>query len=237
MKNETIGFVTQEVSSEIVGVNRKWRGQIQTTGTVTKDQYFALVGAEANRSAADVEYVLNCAELTKRKLLRQGYYLTIGNVSFFPVLAGGFEKPDAVFDPKVNRLLVAAVPRSGLKDCLADITPVNLVETPMPIIQSVMDKETGKEGEIVIGHVIYVAGRNLAIDLLRPDERTAWFESLAGEKVAEGVVTASDLQSADVTFETWPEPGEYRLCLSTRAGLPEEYSLKTVRKTVVVVNA
>lgn len=236
MKNQSIGFVTQEVPSGIVGTERMWRGLVQTAGVVTKDQYYALVGTVANRPAAEVEYVIKCSEQTKMKLLRQGYYVTVGNVSYYPVLAGGFGRPDAEFDPKVNKLQVKAVARNGLKDCLADITPVNLVEAPMPVIQSIMDQQTGKEGEIVIGHVMYVAGRNIAIDLLRPDEKTAWIESLRGEKVAEGTVTASDLQSADVTFETWPAPGEYMLCLATRAGMPVEYSLKTVRKAVRVVN-
>lgn len=235
MKNETIGFVTQEVSSRIAGTTRKWLGRIQTVSTVTDSQFNDLVGKEANRTGRDVEYVLKCADATKKKLLRMGYYVTVGNVSYFPVIDGGFERPDSEFNPLVNKLQVVAVPRSELKNCLAGVRAVNLIETPMPVIQSVMDKETGKEGEIVIGHVIYVAGRNLALDLTRTDE-TAWLEDLVGEKVADGTVTDSDLQSANVTFAEWPEPGEYRLCLATRAGMPAEFTLKTVRKDVIVIN-
>lgn len=235
MKNETIGFVTQEVSERIAGTTRKWRAQLQTVGTIPSSQFYDLVGKEANRTGQDVEYVFKCADVTKRKLLRMGYYVTVGNEMYFPVIDGGFERPDSEFNPLVNKLQVVAVPRSELKNCLAGVRPVNLIETPIPVIQSVMDKETGKEGEVVIGHVIYVAGRNLALDLTRTEE-TAWLEDLVGEKVADGTVTDSDLQSANVTFEDWPEPGEYRLCLATRAGMPEEFTLKTVRKDIIVIN-
>ena len=196
MKTETLGFVTQEIAPELAGEVRKWRGRIQNTGTVAEQQYYKLVGTAANRSPADVEYVLKCASETRRQLLRQGYYVTIGNVSYYPVLGGGFDKPDAAFNPKVNKLEVVAVPRSALKKCLSGVTPVNLVETPMPVIQAAMDKETGKEGEVIVGHTVYVAGRNLALDSTRSDE-TAWLETLAGEKVADGTVTASIRKAVD----------------------------------------
>ena len=157
-----------------------------------------------------------------------------GNPRAKPVLCGPFAAPDSYFDPKVNKLQVAAIPRGELKNCLKGLKPVNMVKPPSPQLQSVIDALTGKEGVLTIGNPVYGAGRNLAADPTRTDERGV-LETLGGEIAAVGTITESTLQTVNVTFSEWPEPGTYRFALSTRSGMPEEFTLATVRKTVTVV--
>ena len=234
MKARSLNYVTQEVASAITGDTRVWRAILQSAGIVSEADFVALVAENAKLPTEVVEHILNCSTKTKKSLVRQGYQVNEGETSYYSVLCGPFARPDSAFTPGVNRIEVVAVPRGGLKTCLKDITPVNMVKPPMPVIQSVMDTDTGVEWILTQGDTVGAAGRNLAPDSSHPGEM-AWFANKGGEKVAEGTIVSSDLQLVSVTFAEWPEPGEYEFCLSTRSGLPEEYSLVTVRKAVTVI--
>ena len=228
-----LSFLTQEIPSSISSEKRLWRGAVQSAGVVPKKSFAGLVAEKANVETEVVEHILNCEMSTKAKLLRQGYQVNVGDMSYFPVIGGAFERPDSTFTPGINRVEIVAVPRGEFKTCLHDVTPVNLIKPPAPTIQSVMDLVTGAEWTLTQGNAVGFAGRNLAPDSTRADEGV-WFEK-DGEKVSEGAIVSSDLQIVNVSFTLWPTPGEYTICLSTRSGLPAEYTLVTVKKTVTVV--
>ena len=234
MDIQTLGFVTQSVSEAISRDKRRWRGAVQCAGVVPAKSFVRQVADRANVQPELVEHIFKCETNTKVKLLREGYQVNVGDMSYFPVIAGSFARPDSDFMPGVNRIEVVAVPRGEFKNCLAGVTAVNLVKQPSPVIQSVMDTVTGVEWILTQGNPVGIAGRNVPVDSTRPDE-CVWFANKTGEKVAEATVVFSDLQLVNATFSTWPAPGEYDLCLSTRSGLPAEYTLVTVKKAVTVV--
>lgn len=233
MNISSIGYLTQEIPSAISSEKRRWRGTVQNAGVVQTKPFAGLVAEKANIATEVVEHIFNCSTNAKAKLLRQGYQVNVGGMSYFPVISGSFERPDSAFTPGVNRVEIVAVPRGDFKNCLADVKAVNLVKPPAPTIQSVMDLTTGVEWTLTQGNAVGFAGRNLAPDSSREDEKV-WFEK-DGEKVSEGTIVSSDLQIVNVTFSLWPTPGDYTICLSTRSGLPAEYTLVTVKKAVTVV--
>lgn len=233
MDIRTLGYITQEIPSAISSEKRLWRGAVQSAGVVPTKSFVGQVANRANIQSEVVEHILKCEMNTKVKLLREGYQVNVVDTSYYPVIAGAFARPDSGFTPGVNRIEVVAVPRGEFRNCLADVKPVNLVRPPAPTIQSVMDLVTGAEWTLTQGNAIGVAGRNLAPDSSREDEKV-WLEK-DGEKVTEGTIVSSDLQIVNVTLSLWPTPGEYDLCLATRSGLPAEYTLVTVKKAVTVV--
>ena len=234
MKTRSLNYVTQEVASALAGDNRVWRAILQSAGVVTESDFKALVAEKAKLPEEVVEHVFRCSDKTKMSLVRQGYQVNEGETSYYPVLCGSFARPDSPFTPGVNRVEIVAVPRGEFKSCLEDVVPVNMIRPPAPTVQSVMDLVTGVEWTLTQGDEVGVAGRNLGPDTSRLDEK-AWLASKAGETVAEGTIVSSDLQLVSVSFSEWPEPGEYDLCLSTRSGLPAEYTLVTVKRAVTVV--
>jgi len=236
MKEEKINYTTSEIAGAITASERRWEAFVQSCGTVDDDKYTRLVAQFANREPEDVGYIRSVEKKTRNKLLRQGYVLHIGDITYKTVCRGSFSAPDGEFVPGVNKLEVVAIPRGDLKGCLAGLSPVNMDKGPQPVLQSVIDATTGRECILAVGHTVYMAGRNLAPDATRTDEK-AWLEKLDGTVAANGMIGESTLQTVDVTFATWPEPGEYKLCLSTRSGMPQEYTLATVRKNVTVVSA
>ena len=237
MKIETINFLTSEISGSVVGPTRTWQGHVQSNGTYDFAQYCEEVGKEANRSPEDVAYVLSCARKTRKDLLAKGYQVNCGDVTYTIVLTGSFERPDSSFELGRNKLEVLAIPRGGLRWCLNGLRPINLVKPPMPTVLSVMDAVTGTEWTLVRGNQVTITGREIVIDAAHADEGI-WLEDIeTGEKVAEGSIVSTTQQTDKVTFADWPAPGEYQLCLASRAGLPEEYSLVEVRKAVTVIAA
>jgi len=236
MKNSVINYTTGEIAGATTRDQRRWEAYVQNNGTVGDQKYDQLVAQLANREPEDVSYIRSVEKKAKIKLLRQGYLLNIGNITYKVVCRGPFASPDAPFTPGVNKLEVVAIPRGELKSCLSELTPVNLDKGPQPVVQSVIDAETGLEWILKAGHTVYVAGRNLAPDNTRADEK-AWLEKADGTVAANGTIVESTLQTVNVTFATWPAPGVYKFCLSTRSGMPEEYTLATVRKNVTVVAA
>lgn len=233
MKASKLGFVTQEISSAISGDSRSWRACVQSAGVVTENDFYALVAERSKLPVEVVAHVNRCATRTKKALVREGRQVNEGDTSYFPVIGGSFARPDSPFTPGVNRIEVVAVAHGSMRTCLSDITPVNLIKPPAPSVQSVMDLTTGVEWTLTQGNTVGFAGRNLAPDSTREDEKV-WFEK-DGEKIAEGTIVSSDLQIVNVTFSLWPQPGEYTICLATRSGLPADYTLVTVRKAVTVV--
>lgn len=237
MKTDTLYFTTSEVQGAITGGVRRWQAFVQNNGVVDSEQFSQQVAAEANRAPEDVNYVRSVAKKTLVRLLRQGYVVNVGDISYMVVIIGSFSAPDAEFTPGVHKLAVVAIPRGKLKACLGNKKLVNLIKQPNPRIDSVIDSVTQKPWELTVGHTVYIAGRNLAPDRTVADERV-WLEDPAtGAEVKAGTITASDLQTVNVTFAEWPDPGAYRLCLATRSGFPDSRTLVTVRKDVTVVAA
>jgi len=236
MKTSTINYLTSELSGATTSEQRRWEAFVQCNGTVNDQKYDKLVAQLANREPEDISYIRSVQKKTMIKLLRQGYVLNIGDITYKVVCRGSFATPDATFKPGQNKLEIVAMPRGELKTCLQKLTPVNLDKGPQPVIKSIIDKETGLEWILTVGHTVYISGRNLAPDATRVDEE-AWLENADGTVAALGTITDSTLLTVDVTFATWPEPGVYTMCVSTRSGFPSEYSLSTVRKSVTVLAA
>lgn len=235
MKIDSINFVTSEISGSIVGATRAWQGHVQSNGTITEEQYWEEVGKTANRSAEDVGYVLSCARKTRKALLAKGYQVNCGDVTYTIVLRGSFERPDSSFELGRNKLEVLAIPRGALRWCLNGLRAINLVKPPTPTVLSIMDAVTGAVGTLVRGNQVTITGREIVIDAAHADEGV-WLEDIeTGEKVAQGSVVSTTRQTDKVTFADWPAPGEYRLCLASRAGMPAEYALIEIRKAVTVI--
>ncbi len=107
--------------------------------------------------------------------------------------------------------------RPALRNALKGrLIPINVTTPEWGAIRSLMDVPLKKFDKIVIGHLIHLAGINMAIDPDQPDEGI-WLENGRGEVVSGARVGYSDAQVAECCFEQSVEPGKYTIVLANRA--------------------
>lgn len=233
--NDILYYILTPIDGALVGETRRFQAQVQVNGNVDEETFISLTAKYANRNEESVAYVLRCADATQQRLHREGYAVTRGGTYYKPVCQGSFPQIDSGFDPVRNKMAIVGITRDPLRGCLANVTAKNMVSPPMPVIQQIADLVTGEQWVLTSGNACQIAGRQLAPDASAEGEGVKLVSLTTGEAVATGTITKSDLQIVHFTIATWPAPGTYRLELSTRSGLGEDFTLTTVSRNVTVV--
>ena len=231
-----IPFNLTKVSGSLAGADPKWQGRVIPTGIVQYPQFCKAIADDSNRSNEDVEYIGRCAWKKAVSLVRQGYNVHISDeIVLKPVIKGAFGTKDAKFDPSRNEVIAVAITFGDTRNCIpADTKFVNVVSKPDPVVHSIADKDHEEEGVLYSGGTVYIQGKYLAPDTSHDDEGVFLLDPATKEVVATGAVAKSDQQLVNVTFEEWPDAGDYLLRLSTRGGWGLDYSLSSVTKPVTV---
>lgn len=236
MNQITIPFNLTKVSGSLAGSDPKWQGHAIPAGIVQFPQFCEAIANDSNRSREDVEYVGKCSWKVAVSLVRQGYTVYIGEeVVLRPVVRGSFPTKDALWDPARNEVVAVAITLGDTRNCIPKGTKfVNVVSKPDPVVHTIADKDHEEEGVLYVDGTVYIQGKYLAPDTLHDDEGVFLLDPVTKEVVATGTVVKSDQQLVNVTFEEWPEPGDYLLRLATRGGWGMDYSLSSVTKPVTV---
>ena len=239
MNQLTIMFYLTKVTGTLAGAQPKWQGHTIPAGIVQYPQLCEAVANDSNRSSEDVEYIGKCAWKVAIALVRQGYVVHVGeDVVLRPVVRGSFPTKDAPWDPERNEVVAVAITLGNTRNCIpAGTRFVNSDTKPEPVIHSIVDKDHDEENVLYVDGTVYVQGKNLAPDTSHTDEGVFLLDPTTKEVVATGAVVKSDQQLVNVTFEEWPEPGDYLLRLATRSGWTTDYSLSSVTKPVTVKEA
>lgn len=239
MNQITIPFNLTKVSGSLAGSDPKWQGRTIPAGIVQYSQFCEAIANDSNRSSEDVEYIGKCSWRVAISLVRQGYIVHIGEeVVLRPVVRGSFPTKDAPFDPERNEVVAVAITLGETRNCIPAGTKfVNVVSKPDPVVHSIADKDHEEEGVLYVDGTVYIQGKYLAPDTTHTDEGVFLLDPETKEVVATGTVTKSDQQLVNVTFEEWPDAGDYLLRLATRGGWGMDYSLGSVTKPVTVKEA
>ena len=239
MNQLIIMFNLTKVSGSLAGADPKWQGRVIPTGIIQYQQLCKAIGDDSNRSSEDIEYIGKCTWKTAIAYVRQGYIVHIGEeIVLRPVMRGSFGTRDAKFDPARNEVIAVAITFGSARNCIpADTKFVNVVSKPDPVVHTIADKEHKEENVLYIDGTAYIQGKYLAPDTSHTDEGVFLLDPVTKEVVATGTVTKSDQQLVNVTFEEWPDAGDYLLRLATRGGWGTDYSLGVVTKPVTVKEA
>lgn len=236
MKYAKLQYSLSRVSGNHSGKKHRFQAYIKKAGLVKNRKFATIVADGAGRSVEEVEYILGRTMSAARDCLLQGYDVRIGDIVLRSVITGSFPTKDAVYDPERNSLQVVAQALKGIRHCFpADTETENLVTKPAPVIHSCGDSAHGKRWKLHVGGVAYMQGKYIATDKNRPDEGITLLDPSTMETVATATILRSDEQLIDFTFESWPSPGEYLICLATRNGFDTDYSVAKVSKPVTVV--
>lgn len=236
MKKE-INFVLTEVSSELSGGRKCFQATAQLNGVMSEEQLDLKTSQRCGVPPENVHMVVTAYGNVTKEALRNGMAVTTPNFQIKPVMVGSYGTVDAEFDPTTNALETRATTRNEMRHCYEGITPVNMVKKPAPVLEQVGDAVTGKVGVLTIDDGVFLAGRNILVDVSLGDEGCWLLKPDTLEVAAIGEVTDTTQQTANVTFEEWPDPGEYVFCLKTRSGCGENFTLVTLKKNVTVVPA
>ena len=164
-----------------------------------------------------------------------------GNITFLDevtsirnYVTGAFEGLTGPWVKGRNLLIVKSVEMDPFKSIVADATLINNLEGAKPVINTVLDEETGEYGEIKVGNTFSIAGADLAPDGTKDDEYVALLNDM-GTLIAKAEISYSDLQNVKGVFEDAEvEPGEYTLVVCTRSGMGEEYGVKSATRKITV---
>ena len=230
-------FNLTKVSGTLAGADPKWQARVIPAGIVQFRQFCEAIAKDSNRSVEDVEYIIKSAWNRAIALVRQGYIVNLGQtgIQLRSVVRGPFKTKDADFDPSQNEAVVIAITYGDVRNCIPEGTKfVNAVSKPDPVVHSIADKDHDEEGVLYAGGTVYIQGKYLAPDTSLDGEGVFLLDPTTKEVVATGTVVKSDQQLVNVTFEEWPDAGDYLLRLSTRGGWGADYSLVSVTKSVTV---
>ena len=239
MNSITIPYNLTKVSGSLAGADPKWQAHVIPSGIVQFPQFCDAIANDSNRSSEDVEYIGKCAWKTAIAYVRQNYIVHVADeVVLRPVIRGSFPTKDAPWDDDRNEVVAVAITLGETRNCVPAGTKfVNTVSKPDPVIHSIADKEHAEEWVLYIDGTCYIQGKYLAVDTSHTDEGVTLLDPSTKEVVATGTVAKSDQQLVNVTFEEWPDPGDYLLRLATRGGWGTDYSLGVVTKPVTVKEA
>ena len=166
---------------------------------------------------SEANYIIESLQEFVLEELQSGNRLDFELVSFLPQLSGALPSRDA--NPTDVGLAIKGhvKTRPALRNALKGrLIPINVTTPEWGAIRSLMDVPLKKFDKIVIGHLIHLAGINMAIDPDQPDEGI-WLENGRGEVVSRARVGYSDAQVAECCFEQSVELGKYTIVLANRA--------------------
>lgn len=162
---------------------------------------------------SEANYIIESLQEFVLEELQSGNRLDFELVSFLPQLSGTLPSRDA--NPTDAGLAIKGHVKA--RPALRNALKGRLITTPeWGAIRSLMDVPLKLFDKIVIGHLIHLAGFNMAIDPDQPDEGI-WLENGRGEVVSRAQVGYSDAQIAECCFGQSVEPGKYTIVLANRA--------------------
>jgi len=229
-------FTTQKAAIPMHGDISYWVGRAIRGRTATSEEVAAAVAEKLRLSPSDVKYIYTKTGEIVREIIIGGRNVNLDWVAFTVSLIGSFEKRDSPFTAGRNMLMVRAHSRTGLRDCLANVTPRNVTDGLKAAILSVMDNVAMEECVLTVPSKVLVAGNNILIDSTHDDEGVSLL-SKNGDVVATPTILSNDASTLDLDFGELPPDGSYTLVVKARTGASMDFAPAVARRNVTVRKA
>lgn len=151
-------------------------------------------------------------------------------------VTGTFAAADTAWNPAKNSLAANFIAKGVVKDSFSGAVAENTTQGAKVQIVRALDIDAHAPDVLTIGKKVLLSGLGLNVDANAEDEGV-WLENSEGVNVAAGTVVNASATTLDCTFAEWPEAGEYKICVSSRAGLGQEYAATLAKRRVTVQNA
>ena len=199
------------------------------------EAYAEKIGVDKERA----EYLLNCHAKVLATALVQNKTINTGSLRGELVVLGSVDAPGAKLDKDVNIVQARLIPWGELKDAASELVAVNQTLTVEAAFYTVQYGESTELNTIEgTDDPVKINGYGLKITEANADEGF-WLESLDGTVVSEkATLVSNDHNTANITFATLPEDGQYRLICYTRDGEDKsEYGVVRLERIVRVITA
>ena len=195
-----------------------YRANVQTNGTIGRDELAALMATRTKQDASLWKYFLDA--------LSEEF-----------AIKGSFMSEDEAFDPERHQLIATVRTLDPLKSAMSAVLPENVTLGLTCTVAAVMDAVTKRVSEITGTNRVLIQGQKIGISLDNPDEGVWLVNAKTGDIVATATVERSDSQTIDCVFAEPPEPGAYTLVVSCRNGMRESLKPATAKVKNIVVKA
>ena len=214
-----------------------YRANVQTNGTIGRDELAALMAARTKQDASLWKYFLDALSDEIGIQLLAGYRVNLGQLTAGFAIKGSFMSEDDTFDPARHQLIATVRTLDPLRSAMSTVSPENVTLGLTCIVAAVMDAVTKRISEITGTDRVLIQGQKLGISSENPDEGVWLVDPKTGETIATATVERSDSQTIDCVFAEPPEPGTYTLVVACRNGMRESLKPATAKVKNVVVKA
>ena len=214
-----------------------YRANVQTNGTIGRDELAALMAARTKQDASLWKYFLDALSDEIGIQLLAGYRINLGQLCTGFAIKGSFMSEDEAFDPARHQLVATVRTLDPLRSAMSEVSPENVTLGLTCTVAAVMDSVTKRLSEITGTNLVLIQGQKLGISPDNPDEGVWLVNPKTGETVATATVERSDSQTVDCVFAEPPEPGTYTLVVGCRNGMRESLKPATAKVKNVVVKA
>ena len=237
-RNAVLGFKLKPLKKDFAPdatAKPIFRAYVQTKGTLTQEGLMAEIAERTGFDVGLVQYIDGVRDSVMSDAVRSGKNLLLNSMATRITVRGAFECVDSPMTPGRNAVANTIFMRGALKAAIGSVTAKNTVKGASPEIVIVTDKTADIECQVMVGHVIYIAGRDIYINPEQTDEGVFILNPGTDEVVATAEVTESDQFLIKCAFATVPTAGTYDLVVKSRAGLGASYRLAEASKPVKVV--
>ena len=214
-----------------------YRANVQTNGTIGRDELAALMATRTKQDASLWKYFLDALSEEIMTQLIAGYRINLGQLTTGFAIKGSFMSEDEAFDPERHQLIATVRTLDPLKSAMSAVLPENVTLGLTCSVAAVMDAVTKRVSEITGTDRVLIQGQKLGISPDNPDEGVWLANPKTGDIVATATVERSDSQTIDCVFAEPPEPGTYTLVVSCRNGMRESLKPATAKVKNIVVKA
>ena len=233
---DNIVFSLTRVSDAITD-KTLYRANVQTNGTLGRDELAKRLAERTKQSASLWRYFLDALSDELAEQLLAGYRVNLGQLTTGFAIRGAFMSEDEAFDPARHQLVATVRTLDPLKGAMSAVRPENVTLGLTCSVAAVMDAVTKRLSEITGTNRVLIQGQKLGISPDNPDEGVWLADPKTGETVATATVERSDSQTIDCVFAEPPEPGVYTLVVACRNGMRESLKPATAKVKNVVVKA
>ena len=233
---DNIVFSLTRVSDAITD-KALYRANVQTNGTIGRDELAERLAERTKQSASLWRYFLDALSDEIAAQLLAGYRINLGQISTGFAIRGSFMSEDEAFDPGRHQLVATVRTLDPLRSAMSEVAPANITLGLTCTVAAVMDAVTKRLSEITGTNRVLIQGQKLGVSPDNPDEGVWLADPKTGETVATATVERSDSQTIDCVFSEPPEPGTYTLVVSCRNGMRESLKPATAKVKNVVVKA
>ena len=214
-----------------------YRANVQTNGTIRRDELAALMAARTKQDASLWKYFLDALSDEIGIQLLAGYRINLGQLCTGFAIKGSFMSEDEAFDPERHQLVATVRTLDPLRSAISAIRPENVTLGLTCTVAAVMDAVTKRLSEITGTNRVLIQGQKLGISPDNPDEGVWLADPKTGDIVSTATVERSDSQTIDCVFAEPPAPGTYTLVGACRNGMRESLKPATAKVKNVVVKA